>query len=266
MALLILRESNNTTRYTSKRPNPRHRPCFATPRSGHITTPRPNSSLARQWGNITMPHLGNTLARYPDSTQAPRPSNTLALHRVNPAPRQIHPRSASGPQQPNAVSGSTPVPHRAHNIPALPRGPSQEPRNKKSVRIATFLRLAIVASSQSRIAAQKRSKNGIFQAWRNREELLIAKKLQRYRVFCFLQWVRSLQQGKSRENARSIMTSNPKSETRKAPAMRTPQEKLIRLKSTLPWHHTARNKHRVQPSTYRRSPLRPELRGCTGAR
>ena len=131
MALLILRESNNTTRYTSKRPNPRHRPCFATPRSGHITTPHP----------------GNTLARYPDSTQAPRLSNTLVLHRVNPAPRQIHPRSASGPQRPNTVSGSTPVPHRAHNIPALPREPSQEPRNKKSVRIATFLRLAIVASS-----------------------------------------------------------------------------------------------------------------------
>ena len=114
MALLILRESNSTTRYTSKRPNPRHRPCFATPRSGHITTPRP----------------GNTLARYPDSTQAPRLSNTLALHRVNPAPHQIHPRSASGSQHPNTVSG-----------------PSQEPRNKKSVRIATFLRLAIVASS-----------------------------------------------------------------------------------------------------------------------
>ena len=93
--------------------------------------PRPNSSLARQWGNITMPH----------------PGNALALHRVNPTPRQIHPRSASGPQRPNTVSGSTPVPHRAHNIPALPRGPSQEPRNKESVRIATFLRLAIAASS-----------------------------------------------------------------------------------------------------------------------
>lgn len=96
------------TRYTSKRPNPRRRPCFATPRSGHITTPRPNSSLARQWGNITMPHPDNTLARYPDSTQAPRPSNALALHRVNPAPRQIHPRSASGPQHPSAVSGALP--------------------------------------------------------------------------------------------------------------------------------------------------------------
>ena len=143
MALLILRESNNTTRYTSKRPNPQHRPCFATPRSGHITTPRPNSSLARQWGNITMPHLGNTLARYPDSTQA---IPWRCIESTLP-PRQIHPRSASGPQRPNAVSGSTPVPHRAHNIPALPRGPSQELRNKKSVRIATFLRLAIVASS-----------------------------------------------------------------------------------------------------------------------
>ena len=148
MALLILRESNNTTRYTGKRPNPRLRPCFATPRSGHITTPRPNSSLARQWGNITMPHPGNTLARYPDSTQAPRLSNTLALHRVNPAPRQIHPvphrvRNDPAPYQVQPP----PVPHRAHNIPALSRGPSQEPSNKKSVRIATFLRLAIVASS-----------------------------------------------------------------------------------------------------------------------
>ena len=131
MALLILRESNNTTRYTGKRPNPQHRPCFATPRSGHITTPRPNSSLARQWGNITMPHLGNTLARYPDSTQAPRPSNTLALHRVNPAPAPDPPPLRIGPTTTQHCLG----------------GPSQEPRNKKSVRIATFLRLAIVASS-----------------------------------------------------------------------------------------------------------------------
>ena len=136
-----------------------------------------------------MPHLGNTLARHPDSTQAPRPSNTLALHRVNPAPRQIHPRSASGPQRPNTVSGSTPVPHRAHNIPALPRGPSQEPRNKKSVRIATFLRLAIVASSP---IANRGTKTQVicrvkapFSLCGDREEFAIAKKLQRCRVFCF---------------------------------------------------------------------------------
>ena len=142
MALLILRESNNTTRYTSKRPNPRHRPCFATPRSGHITTPRPNSSLARQWGNITMPHPGNTPGQRPSAAAEQYPGAASSQPRP-PDP----PRSASGPQRPSTVSGSTPVPHRAHNIPALYRGPSQEPRNKKSVRIATFLRLAIVASS-----------------------------------------------------------------------------------------------------------------------
>ena len=75
------------------------------------------------------------------------PGQRLGAASSQPYPRQIHPRSASGPQRPNTVSGSTPVPHRAHNIPALPRGPSQEPRNKESVRIATFLRLAIAASS-----------------------------------------------------------------------------------------------------------------------
>ena len=159
MALLILRESNNTTRYTSKRPNPRHRPCFATPHPGNITTPRPNSSLTRQRGNITMPHPGNTLARYPDSTQAPRPSNTLALHRVNPAPRQIHPplrigptttqhrirfnpRSASSPQYPSIASG----------------GPPRSPETKNRSELQLFCDWQLLRTPQSRIAAQKRSK------------------------------------------------------------------------------------------------------------
>ena len=195
-----------------------------------------------------MPHPGNTLARYPDSTQAPRPSNTLALHRVNPARAR-----------------STPAPHRAHNDPALPREPSQEPRNKKSVRIATFLRLAIVASSPIANRGTKTQQKWHISSLKEPRRAPNRKKVAKTPSL-FLQWVRSPQQGKSDENARSIMTSNPKSETRKAPAMQTPQEKPIRLKSTLPWHHTARNKHRVQPSTYRRSPLRPELRGCTGAR
>lgn len=70
----------------------------------------------------------------------------------------------------------------------------------------------------------------------------------------------------SSKNARDIMARRLSPEIRKAPAMRTPPKKPIWLESTLPWHHTARNKHRVQPSTYRRSPLLPELRGCTGAR
>ena len=84
---------------------------------------------------------------------------------------------------------STPAPHRAHNDPALPRGPSQEPRNKKSVRIATFLRLAIVASSP---IANRGTKTQVIcrvkapiSLCRDREESVIAKKLQRCRDFCF---------------------------------------------------------------------------------
>ena len=143
MALLILGECGNTTRYTGKRPNPRHRPCFATPRSGRITMPRPNSPLARQWGNITMSHPGNTLGQHPGAaaeqypgaaSSQPRPAPDPPPLRIGPTTTQhrirFNPRSASSPQHPSAVSG-----------------PSQEPRNKKSVRIATFLRLAIVANS-----------------------------------------------------------------------------------------------------------------------
>lgn len=137
-----------------------------------------------------MPHPGNTLARYPDSTQAPRLSNTLALHRVDPAPAPDPPRSASGSTTTqHRIRFNPPVPRRAHNIPALPRGPSQELRNKKSVRIATFLRLAIAASFP---IANRGTKTQVicrvkapFSLCGDREEFAIAKKLQRCRDFCF---------------------------------------------------------------------------------
>ena len=64
-----------------------------------------------------------------------------------------------------------------------------ESRNKKSVRIATFLRLAIVASSP---IANRGTKTQVicrvkapFSLCGDREEFAIAKKLQRCRVFCF---------------------------------------------------------------------------------
>ena len=65
----------------------------------------------------------------------------------------------------------------------------QESGNKKSVRIATFLRLAIVASSP---IANRGTKTQVicrvkapFSLCGDREEFAIAKKLQRCRVFCF---------------------------------------------------------------------------------
>lgn len=168
MALLILRESNNTTRYTSKLPNPRHRPCFATPRSGHITTPRPNSSLARQWGNITMPHPGNTPGQHPGTAAERYPGAASSQPRPapDPPPLRIGPTTSQ------------------HCLGALPGA-----RNKKSVRIAAFLRLAIVASSPianrgTKTQAICRVKAPI-SLCRDREGFAIAKKLQRCRDFCF---------------------------------------------------------------------------------
>ncbi len=65
----------------------------------------------------------------------------------------------------------------------------QESGNKKSVRIATFLRLAIVASSP---IANRGTKTQVicrvkapFSLCGDREEFAIAKKLQRCRDFCF---------------------------------------------------------------------------------
>lgn len=224
--------------------------------------PRPNSSLARQWGNITMSHPGNTPGQHPGAaaeqypgaaSSQPRPTPDPPPLRIGPTTTQhrirFNPRSASSPQHPSAVSGDLPG-----------------AQKQKSVRIATFLRLAIVANSPIANRGTKTQQKWHISRLKEPRRAPNRKKVAKIPSFLFLQWVRSPQSGSSHENARSIMTSNPKSETSKAPAMRTPPEKPIWLESTLPWHHTARNKHRAQPSAYHRSPLRPELHGCTGAR
>lgn len=196
-----------------------------------------------------MPHPGNTLARYPDSTQAPRPSNTLALHRVNPAPRQIHPRSASGPQHPSTASG-----------------PSQEPRNKESVRIAIFLRLAIVASSPIANRGTKTQQKWHISSLKEPRRAPNRKKVAKIPSFLFFAMGPIAATGQITRKRAEHHDQQPTIRNKKGAPMRTPPKKPIRLKSTLPWHHTARNKHRVQPSTYRQSPLRPAPRGCTEAR
>ena len=111
----------------------------------HDATPKqfPSAAVGQHHDAAPGQHLGTVSGQRPSAAAEQYPGAASSQPRPPPDP----PRSASGPQRPSTVSGSTPVPHRAHNIPALSRGPSQEPRNKKSVRIATFLRLAIVASS-----------------------------------------------------------------------------------------------------------------------
>ena len=79
--------------------------------------------------------------------------------------------------------------HRTALTKLLCRSYSKSPETKKSVRIATFLRLAIVASSP---IANRGTKTQVIcrvkapiSLCRDREEFVIAKKLQRCRDFCF---------------------------------------------------------------------------------
>ena len=214
-----------------------------------------------------------TRVQHPGAALGP-PSPHPASHQVGPAqccPGSTTPGPAPGPQRPcRAHSGpapDSPLPYTGSaTSPSTISGLFQELKNKISARIATFLRLGIVARCQNvdfnPKTQQKRHISGLEERGRVRNR----KKVATMTSFLFLQWARSPQSGSSRENARNIMASRPNPETRKAPAMRTPPEKPIWLESTLPWHHTARNKHQAQPSAYHRSPLRPELRGCTGAR
>lgn len=248
---LFLRESNNAAQCTGKHPNPQ---CLSAPHDATRVFATPHL------GHVTMPHAYSILALRLDNAPA------LARHRTRPTP----PSTALSPQRPGrAHPGPVPDPPCPTADPQHPPyylGAVQEPRNKKSVRIATFLRLGIVARRQNvdfnPKTQQKRHISGLEERGRVRNR----KKVATMTSFLFLQWARSPQRGKSRENARDITVRRLNPETRKAPAMRTPPEKPIWLESTLPWRHTARNKHRVQPSAYRRLPLHPELRGCTGAR
>ena len=88
--------------------------------SHHDATPKqfPSAAVGQHHDTVPGQHPGAAAEQYPGAASS------------QPRPAPDPPRSASGPQHPSAVSG-----------------PSQEPRNKKSVRIATFLRLAIVANS-----------------------------------------------------------------------------------------------------------------------
>ena len=162
-----------------------------------------------------------------------------------------------------------PVPYRACNAPALFRGLPQEPRNKKSARIATFLRLGIVAWRQNAIRSPKTQQKWPFSGLEEQRGVRNRKKVAKIPIFLFLNGLNRRNGADSVKNTRNIMASNLKPEKRKAPAMRTPPEKSIwpeSLESTLPWRRTARNKHRAQPSAYRRSLLRPVPHGCTEAR
>ena len=214
-----------------------------------------------------MPHPGNTLARYPDSTQAPRLSNTLALHRVDPAPRaRSTPLRIGSTTTQHRIRFNPPVPHRAHNIPALPRGPSQEPRNKKSVRIATFFAIGNCCELPIANRGTKTQQKWHISSLKEPRRAPNRKKVAKIPSFLFFAMGPIAATGQIPRKCAEHHDQQPKIRNKKGARHADASKKPIWLESTLPWHHTARNKHRVQPSTYRQSPLRPAPRGCTEAR
>lgn len=97
---------------------------------------------------------------------------------------------------PNSIRPAPHPCHFAHSVTSMfippiaqSRKPSWEPKNKKSILAATFLRLAIVPSRRITDQGAKaqvicpETSDSCF-AWGERE-LLIAKKLQKYLDFCF---------------------------------------------------------------------------------
>ena len=178
---------------------------------------------------------------------------------------------------------STPAPHRAHNDPTPYQvqppfriepttsqhclgGPSQEPRNKESVRIATFLRLAIAASSSIANRGTKTQQKWHISSLKEPRRAPNRKKVAKIPSFLFFAMGPIAATGQIPRKRAEHHGQQPKIRNKKGARHADASKKPNRLKSTLPWHHTARNKHRVQPSTYRRSPLRPAPRGCTEAR
>ena len=161
----------------------------------------------------------------------PHACSTLALHWVRPALTQHRtksapPSTALSPQRPGRAhprpGPDPPCPTADPQHPPYYLGAVQEPRNKKSVRIATFLRLGIVARRQNVDFNPKTQQKRLISCPEEQRGVRNRKKVATMTSFLFLQWARSPQRGKSRQNARDIMASRLNPEIRKAPAMRTP--------------------------------------------
>ena len=171
---LFLRESNNAAQCTGKRPNPQCRSAprgatrvFATPHLGHVTMPHAYSILALR--------LGNAPALTRHRTRSTPPSTALSPQR----PGRAHPRPVPDPPCPTADP----------QHPPYYLGAVQEPKNKKkSVRIATFLRLGIVARRQNMDFNPKTQQKRLISGSKEQRRVRNRKKVAKMPSFLFLQW------------------------------------------------------------------------------
>ena len=108
------------------------------------------------------------------------------------------PRPVSGLQRSSTVSG-----------------PPQEPRNKKSARIATFLRLRIVAWRQNADRSPKTQQKRPFSGLEEQRGVRNRKKVAKIPSFLFLQWAQSPQRGRFREKRAGYHGQQPKTRKKK---------------------------------------------------
>ena len=186
---------------------------------------------------------------------------------IDPSPKstQQHIRAHSAQRRARA--------HLTHSVTSMfippitqSRKPSREPKNKKPVLAATFLRLAIVASSPIANRGTKTQQKWHISSLKEPRRAPNRKKVAKIPSFLFFAMGPIAATGQITRKRAEHHDQQPEIRNKKGARHADASEKPIWLESTLPWHHTARNKHRVQPSTYRRSPLRPAPRGCTEAR
>lgn len=150
----------------------------------------PDYALQRR----AMPHIGTSMAAplEIDSRRGNRPEQARPI-----APQQARPARWSHRRRP------TPPPHRAHLAYSTALKLSLGPRNKKSAQTATFLRLAIIPNSPIANRGIKTQAIGRTAAYYHpaatKKEPLIAKKLQKWRDFCFCDG-RSRRNGPNRRN------------------------------------------------------------------
>ena len=135
------------------------------------------------------------------------------VQRPGAAPGQRPNAALSPPQSPLSIAPGRPV---------LSRDCSRSSETKNRFGLQLFCDCGLSHGAKTQIEAIKRIKNGIFQALREQRRVRNRKKVAKMPSFLFLQWVRSPQRVRSRENARDTMAGKLISETRKAPAMRAP--------------------------------------------
>lgn len=135
----------------------------------------------------------------------PNPQCLSALHGATLGLRRIH----------NARTRSTQPHTGSATSPSTISGLFQELKNKKPARIATFLRLRIVAWRQNADRGPKMQQKRLFSGLEEQRGVRNRKKVAKIPSFLFLQWAQSPQRGRSRKKRAEYHDQQPQTRKKK---------------------------------------------------